>query len=97
MSDARSLHELARMRSVTCGPCGARILFARTVNGKDMPLDLEPSEDGNCILYLDGAARLAVEVLGKGKELWPTAQGTRHKPHFATCTKWRRPPPSATT
>lgn len=85
-ADDRSLAKLLQMRSVRC-PCGARIVFAKTVNEKDMPIDLEPSEKGNAILYLGPRIELRVEILGKGKELWPSQAGSRHLPHHATCTK----------
>jgi hypothetical protein len=82
----------------TCSTCGGQIIWARTETGKRMPLDANPSSDGNLTLTTDG--------------LLPTARSIAHghrpgqllfKSHFATCkhatlhrtkpVKKRLPPP----
>lgn len=41
----------------TCRHCGARIRWVVTAKrGKPMPLDAEPSPEGNVVLRADGAA-----------------------------------------
>jgi len=67
-----------------CRSCGADILWVVTVNGKAMPLDPDPTADGNVtigggVATVLGAARAAAEV-----EAYQT--------HFVTCEsvdQWR--------
>lgn len=59
--------------------CGAQIVWAKTVKGKLMPVDLEPSPDGNVELaFEDGrmVARVHAQPI-LGVEL--------RMPHHATC------------
>lgn len=72
-----------------CRSCGAAVLWCRAAaSGKQMPVDLEPAEDGNLSLSVDlFGARIAV--------VDPYAPMPRHKSHFATCPQadqWRRDP-----
>lgn len=60
-----------------CQSCGAPIFFAATGTGKRIPLDAEPTEDGN-IVILDGEAC----VIPKGTYL---AGKPQYRSHFATC------------
>lgn len=77
-----------------CRSCGAAILWARTKNGKAMPLDAEPTPEGNVVLTGEvvPSARGAVpicEVLA-GPDLFGAPL---RMPHHATCPqadKWRR-------
>lgn len=69
-----------------CKSCGEHIIFAKTANGKSMPLDDMPNATkGNVHIVQDGPKILAT-VLGKAD-----AQAARDKgeqlylPHFATC------------
>jgi len=72
----------------TCRACGAKIVWAKTKNGKLMPVDKESSKDGNINLEPWNPYPKAVfvkpgSVPGK----------TLHKSHFATCpeaTRFRR-------
>lgn len=57
-----------------CKSCGAPILWRVTEGGKSIPLDVEPSDDGNLVLFGTGAHPLP--------KLWT---GDRYKSHFATC------------
>jgi hypothetical protein len=66
------------MTTNRCRACGAEIMFATTPSGKQMPLDVEPCEDGNVFLA-DGIAH----VVGKGNE--GTVAMPLYKSHFATC------------
>jgi hypothetical protein len=69
----------------TCRSCGAQIVWAVTEAGKRMPVDPEPSPDGN------------VELIGSPEHPRAVVHGTRplfgpplHLAHFVTCTNWRR-------
>lgn len=61
----------------TCNSCGAEIQWLATCNGKSIPLDVTPAEDGNLVI-VDGVAR----VIKKGQD--PQFK-VRWKSHFATC------------
>lgn len=76
------------MNAATCRVCPAAILWAVTVNGKAIPVDLEPADDGNVRLTeRPGQAPLA-EVLGPlEREL---EDGPLHWPHHATCSGWAK-------
>lgn len=63
-----------------CRSCGADVLWAKT--GKSMPIDPEPVEDGNVLLYRTPQG-LRVVVMSKGDH--PDPGASRHTTHFATC------------
>jgi hypothetical protein len=67
--------------SARCGSCGALIAWVRTAAGKRMPIDFEPTEDGNVVIEPDGV----VHVLKAGE--FPVPGEARHTSHFATCPK----------
>lgn len=74
-----------------CGTCKATFVWAtHQTTLRPMPVDVEPSADGNLALAVAGAGTLTCRVVKP--EL---AYGRRdlHKSHFATCPdapKWRR-------
>lgn len=65
----------------TCRSCQAPIIWATTTRGKSVPIDAEPSEDGN-LTVIDGVVHFS------------KLAGQKHyKSHFATCgdrDAWRR-------
>jgi hypothetical protein len=64
--------------STWCKSCGAPIRWERTVNGKPIPLDPEPVEDGNLGIRDDGRVyHQGEDALDLGVPLYKT--------HFATC------------
>lgn len=68
--------------SATCRSCGAPIIWARTLSGRNMPLDAEPNPEGNVVL----ARGLAIVREKPSFELAGEDEGaTRHTSHFATC------------
>lgn len=69
------------MKRTTCKSCGAPIFWAKTVNGKPMPLDAEPVLDGRIIL--EGQTAI---VVGSAYVRDGTA---RYDSHFATCPNAR--------
>lgn len=70
-------------RTSKCRSCGAAIRWARTVNGKAIPLDVEQSIAGN--VRLDGAG--IAHVLGP-LDLVADPDELRWMPHHATCPNW---------
>lgn len=77
------------MTTSTCRSCGARIVWARTVNGKSMPVDADPADSGNVELIPEdtGSAMRAI-VHGQA----PLDDRPLHWPHHATCPdaeSWR--------
>jgi hypothetical protein len=60
-----------------CKSCGAEVLWARTRKGRRMPLDAEPSPDGN-IRLADGVAEVVGEDQRGGNE-------DLFLSHFVTC------------
>lgn len=69
----------------TCRSCGGEIIWARTAAGKSMPLDPEPSQDGNVEAVRDGHGTLSVVTVHKEH---PMFAGDLFMPHFATCPTW---------
>lgn len=68
-----------------CKSCGARVIWARTKNGKPTPLNADPVPDGTMYVR-DGVAR-HVDLLTPKDTPW-------YMPHFATCPQadeWRKP------
>lgn len=70
-----------------CKSCGAPMIWARTRKGNLIPLDAEPTPEGNIILK-DGIAH----VMKKGQsDLFD--QDRRYLSHFVTCPQsrgWRK-------
>ena len=67
-----------------CQSCGAPIRWAKTVSGRRIPLDPQPTASGN-VLLLDGVAT-AVALVDQ------TAEAPLYVSHFATChqaSAWR--------
>ena len=60
-----------------CSTCGARMVWVVTDKGKRMPLDPEPTADGNVVR----TGEQTVRYLTAG-EAWT---GLRFTSHFATC------------
>lgn len=68
----------------SCRSCGAPIRWARTVGaGKSMPLDAEPSADGN--VQLVGPHEAAVVLAGLDLYAAQQAGVPLYVSHFATC------------
>jgi hypothetical protein len=68
------------MKRSRCGSCQAPVIGALTVNGKFMPVDVEPVSDGNLILIAtDPIPHVTVIKAGQ------TVDVPRYVSHFATC------------
>lgn len=65
-----------------CASCGCAITWEKTINGKSMPVDYEPSADGNLVIR-DGVAH--VVKVGDQLALGEDSSPERFKSHFATC------------
>lgn len=77
------------MRVTACRSCDAPVVWATTSNGKAMPVDAEPSEDGTVELAQDVHGRAVATVL-TGPSL---LGGPLHTSHFARCPeadRWRQ-------
>ena len=61
-----------------CRSCGAKVYWTVTGTGAAMPVDVEPSADGNISLRWNGRRVLSVYVDAK----FP---GPKRKAHFASC------------
>jgi hypothetical protein len=71
--------------SARCRTCAAPILWARTTNGKNIPLDAEPVESGNVYLVANGRETTAI-VMAAG-EAPPAGVTRRFVSHFVTCAQ----------
>lgn len=78
-----------------CRSCGAPIRFARTARGRFLPLDREPSPDGNVLVWRGQASVVragqlaAVQQRARGGD----ADGLLYMPHWQSCPHaddWRR-------
>jgi hypothetical protein len=76
-----------------CGSCDAPIIWARTLTGRSMPVDAEPSDSGTVLLELrQGFVRATVYDAVTALSLAPVRE--LRTSHFATCPdadKWRKP------
>lgn len=66
----------------TCRACQAPIIWARTGSNKSIPIDPEPTDNGNVEL-VNGTAK----VWGTSHQ-WPP-ETPRYTPHHATCPNWK--------
>lgn len=64
--------------------CGAPIVFARTPQGKVMPVDIEPRDDGNVFVHRDVHGILVCRVQSK-EHPDPAAFEKRTVHHRVTC------------
>ena len=73
-----------------CRSCRAEITWANTVAGKLMPLDADPTSDGNVILSV--TSPVVATVLGPLELELLDGDVPRFTPHFVTCPEadtWR--------
>ncbi len=71
--------------STTCRSCGAEIIWAKTVNGKTIPLNAKSSVSGNIFLQYESDPRdhpMAIVVPRGGGLSYQTALYTSH---FTNC------------
>lgn len=80
-----------QLRTSTCKSCGARIAWVRTVEGRNMPMDVGPSEHGNLRVVGRMGAHPVVAAYADAAAAAhaATMQGLPDEPrwlsHFATC------------
>lgn len=77
-----------------CRSCHAPIVWARTITGRRIPLDLEPATDGNVRLGLIGGEEVALVLTG-GELAAAQIAGPVYRTHFQSCpnaAKHRRTP-----
>lgn len=71
----------------TCKGCGAEIRWAKTKNGKSIPLDAEPNSEGNVVFEESDTAYGVAVVLGPAEAALARSRGMVWMPHHATCPK----------
>lgn len=82
------------IKTTTCASCGAQIFFGLTGKGKRIPVDVEPTADGN-LFFLPlndewgGAVILGgspcIEVISATNQPPACAEPERFTSHFTTC------------
>lgn len=65
----------------SCQSCGARIYWATTEAGRDMPVDASPYPDGNLATFLSPEGLIVRKYDGHAVQ----KDAPRRKSHFATC------------
>ncbi len=85
---------------MTCRSCGASIVWTVTEKGKKMPVDAEPTLDGNIVLIHKEVGKPPIaryedkrEKATRQDERIDPAARTRFISHFVTCPqakKWRK-------
>lgn len=71
-----------------CRHCGARIRWVVTAKrSKPMPLDAEPTTEGNVVLRPDGAA-VVLDIPDRDRAV--NLGTTVWRAHFASCPHYRR-------
>lgn len=74
-----------------CRSCDAPIIWARTINGKTMPVDAEPTEGGNVLLEIRQGLMRATVYPPDATLIDPDL--TFRLSHFTTCPDaqgWRK-------
>jgi hypothetical protein len=74
-----------------CRSCRADIIWANTAAGRLIPLDIEPSADGN--VTLTTSSPIVATVLGPLELQLLDADTPRYKTHFVDCPdgkSWRK-------
>ncbi len=70
----------------TCRSCGAPIRWAKTAAGKRMPLDVEPTRDGNVQLGWVGGEQVAIVLTREADRAGCLVDGIPlYLSHFVTC------------
>lgn len=76
----------------TCRSCGARITWLKTPGGKAMPVDEDPTDDGNVVIDVQHC-QLVASVFRNAEMAKTFAPGEpRYTSHFVTCphaSLWR--------
>lgn len=69
-------------RLAQCRSCNALIIWGRTRNDVSMPVDAEPTDDGNVLIHPDGTVDVLgpLELLCHDRDAEPLRM-----PHHATC------------
>lgn len=72
--------------TATCRSCGAEVIWTVTAaTGSRMPVDVQPTEDGNVVLAPDPKGPPIAYAAPVGALLIEEDDGTRYTSHFATC------------
>lgn len=78
-----------------CKSCDAPIRWAKSkTTGRPMPLDVEPSEEGNLVIVREGAHGITEEVARAATDEDRKLLRPMYLSHFVTCPQaasWRNP------
>lgn len=86
------------METETCRSCGAKIIWATTLNGRSMPVDAEPNPEQGNLFLARGLSDSVVAITLSGLNAHARVSARRvgvnlFTSHFATCpdhAKWRK-------
>lgn len=77
-----------------CRSCEAEIVWVQTTQGRRMPVDKEPSDEGNVWIPGDLTGQVRATVLSKEDATdWRATGIVLYRSHFASCPQapqWRR-------
>lgn len=76
-----------------CATCHAEIIWARTPRLQWMPVDAEPSPDGNVLLHWGADGLVHCRTLGTAQRFGRTDLRLSHFVGCPDSVKWRRHPP----
>lgn len=79
--------------SSRCRSCQAEVRWVKTAAGKWMPLDVEPSAEGNVQLCMVGGEEIAAVLGGEFRAAAQLEQIPLYVSHFASCPhgkQWRK-------
>jgi hypothetical protein len=88
-TDQDALDRQKRAGAPKCRYCSVPIRWGKKSNGQRIPIDWDPHEGGNVLLFDDGTC----ELVEAGGEVSGEKQGrswTRHYGHMQTCSKRER-------
>lgn len=74
-----------------CRSCSAPIVWCKTDAGRNMPIDIEPADDGNIAVYTaPDDDHLHAQVVRPGEPVAGGDSGLRYRSHFSTCPNGER-------
>jgi hypothetical protein len=70
-----------------CRSCKALIIWAKTEKGKNLPVDVDTSKDGEWFIVINKAEYRVDAIFHKSQRAraWVDGGAPRHKAHWATC------------
>lgn len=72
------------MKTSTCKFCGETVIWVKTRSDKNMPVDVDPSSDGNFVIHNEDEDN--PRVLRMNREAAERYTGPLYRCHFETCS-----------